>query len=357
MQVQNAEVQTIPYFSYETCKFEKNFKYFTGVCTEDFEVLYNVIGGHAVISTLKLQYKSTTPKKLRPTKLSSRDKLFMFLLRLRRGLPLPELSVMFNISVSTASVICYAMTRLIYLTFKGMELDMFPTAEEQRKKKPLKMKPFKNLRIILDGVSFYTQTPSNFEQQGNTYSSYKSHNVVVFSVGIACNGATIFCSEGMEGSMSDKEVILKSGLLQRLQKGDGVMTDRGYELTAELQAIGCEFYKPPSLGGRNTFTAEEEIMTKAIASARIYSEHAIADIKDNRLLQGVIPMTMLPVLSDLVYIAAYLRNFNECRILNKKLVPKDNTTCDDEDPPGKGRTGNEESMDSLDIEAELEEFF
>lgn len=282
--------------------------------------MYNLIGGEEVISVLKLSYKRGTPVKLRATTLTSEDKLLMFLMRLRRGFPLEELAEMFRVSKPSASAICYAVMRLIYLTLKGMEDDMFPSAAAQRRDKPEKMRPFKNLRLLLDGVTFFIQTPSNFEQQGNTYSKYKGQNGLVFSVGIACNGATIFCSEGMEGNMSDKQVIVQSGLLNRLSKGDGVMTDKGYELTAEFQAIGCYFYKPPTKHGE--LNAEEEILTKAIASARIYTEHAMADIKDNRLLQGVIPITMVPIMSDLVYIAAYLRNFSPRRIHDKTFVVK-----------------------------------
>lgn len=323
-------VQTIPiqFASYERCKKSSKFKFFTGLSVEDFNALFNLIGGAKVIRTLKLHYDQKTPVKLRETALTSEDKLFLFLLRLRRGMPLEEMSEIFNLSIGMISLLFYAMTRLIYLTFKAMEEEMFVSAEHQKKNMPKKMRHFHNLRVLLDGASFYIETPSNFEQQGNTFSPYKSHNVLLFSIGISCTGATIFCSDGMEGIMSDKEVILKSGLLDRLSKGDGVMTDRGYELTAELQAIGCYFYKPPNQGSdRLEFTPEEEILTKAIASARIYTEHAIADIKDNRLLRGTIPLTMLPLLGDLVYIAAYLRNFSTCRIRDRRFVVEEEE-CD-----------------------------
>ncbi|KAK3916554.1 polyprotein [Frankliniella fusca] len=324
--VHHVEIQTLPNYSYENCKHNPKFKFFTGLEVKDFGALFELIGGDEVISKLKQKYAVHSPVKQTHSRLTSEDKLFMFLLRLRRGLPLEELAEMFRVSVSTVSNLCYVMTRLIYLTFKSMEDDMFPSAAQQHDGKPPQMRPFKNLRIILDGASFFMETPSNFQQQGNMYSNYKNHSVMVFSIGISCRGATIYCSGGMEGSMSDKAVIVKSGLLDRLQKGDGVMTDRGYELTAELQEKGCMFYKPPTLGNRSCFTPEEEILTKAIASARIYSEHAIADIKDNRLLKGTIPLLLLPVLGNLVYIAAYLRNFNEIRVKNKKSRSDENET-------------------------------
>lgn len=321
--MQDVAIQAPPFGSYDLCRYNKKMKFFTGLADEDFQALYVLIGGDEAIRTLKLHYRLDTPVKLRDTKLSSEDKLYMFLLRLRRGFPLEELATIFNMSPEMIGELCYVMTRLIYLTFKEMEDDWFISAEEQRKFKPKKMRPFKNLRVLLDGASFFIQSPTNFEQQGNNFSPYKGQPVMLVTVGIACNGATIFCTRGMEGRMSDKEVVLNSGLLDKLTPGDGVMTDRGYELTAELQEKGCYFYKPPTSRADRNFTPEEEILTKAIAAARIYTEHAIAEIKDNRLLQGDIPLTLLPVLDNLVFIAAYLRNFNTCRIKDKKVVSKD----------------------------------
>ncbi|KAE8739819.1 hypothetical protein FOCC_FOCC014687 [Frankliniella occidentalis] len=161
--------------------------------------------------------------------------------------------------------------------------------------------------------------PTNFEQQGNTYSAaYKHHNTVIAAVGISCPGAVIYVSPVFEGNMSDKRIILESGLLERLSEGDAVMTDRGFDIEGELLDIGVTLYKPPTLGDRNKLTSEEEILTEAIASATIYVEHVIADIKDNRLLQGIIPILLIPVISDLIYIAAYLCNFKESRIRQYK---------------------------------------
>lgn len=310
-------IQSPPFASYELCKWSPKFKFHTGLSTNDFHILYNLIGGDEAIRKLRLFYSEDSPVRLRPTKLSSEDKLFMFLFRLRRGLPLEEMSEIFSMSTEMIGELCYVMTRLVYLTFKGMEDELFISAKDQEKFKPKKMEPFKNLRVLLDGVSFNIQAPSNFQQQGNTYSKYKSHSVLIFTIGIACNGATIFCSPGMEGRMSDKEVVLKSGLLEKLHKGDSVMTDKGYELSAELMDKGCMLLKPPNKK-KGGFTAEEEIVTKAIASARIYTEHAIADIKDYRLLTGTLPLIMLPVIDNLVYIAAYLRNFSPSRIHDDK---------------------------------------
>ncbi|KAE8743395.1 hypothetical protein FOCC_FOCC011000 [Frankliniella occidentalis] len=318
-EVDTRKTQKTKVISYEVCKSDDRFQFFTGLSIDDFEALFNLIGGDDAIRSLKLKYSDTTPTKTIQSTLTSRDRLFMMLLRLRRGYPGEELGFLFGIDPSYAYRICYAMTQLVYLTFKSMQKIMFVSAAHQRKGQPKVMKPFKNLRVILDGMSIFLQTPSNFQQQGNTYSNYKKDNVLLVAVGISSHGATIFCSDAYEGTTSDKESIMKSGLLDMLDKGDGVMTDRGYELTAELQAKGCHFYKPPSLGDRKTFTEEEETLTKAIAAARIYVEHAIADIKDWKILQGVVPINMISQWSNIIYVVAFLRNFNPNRIHNKKF--------------------------------------
>ncbi|KAE8738665.1 hypothetical protein FOCC_FOCC015853 [Frankliniella occidentalis] len=279
-----------------------------------------------VIESLSYKYQDFKKKiqKEENLKIGFKDRLFMFLIRLRRGLPLEGLSLIAGLGVSWTGEICYAMTRLVFLTLKSLETKCFPSAAQQKLTKSVQMFPFKNLRVILDGVEFRIETPSNFQMQGNTYSQYKAGNTMRVIVGVDSNGGTVFVSPGCEGGLSEKEAVLRSGLLERLQKGDLVMTDRGFEITAELQAIGVHHVKPPSLGSRNSLTAEEEILTKAIAAVRIYSEHAMADIKDNRLLRGTIPLKLYPVLPDLVYIAAYLRNFSPKRIIDKSFRQNSN---------------------------------
>ncbi|XP_052129227.1 uncharacterized protein LOC127750780 [Frankliniella occidentalis] len=128
-------VQTLPYYSFETCRYNPKFKFFTGLDVEEFLTLYELIGGDDTISTLKRKYTGRTPdsKKKRQQKLSSEDKLFMFLLRLRRGFTLEDIAEMFNIGHTLAEDICYIMTRHLYLSFKAMENEMFPTAAQQRK--------------------------------------------------------------------------------------------------------------------------------------------------------------------------------------------------------------------------------
>lgn len=299
-----------------------DFKFWTSINIEDFEALYSLLGGDDVVLKLKQKYRMDTPKKSYPSRISGKNRLLLFFLRFRQGLTLVQIGFLFNISKSYAGELFYVMTCALYETFKTMSERMFvsATAAAQRKNKPKVMKPFKKLRVILDGVSFYIETPSNFEQQGNTWSNYKHSNVYVFIVGISCQGATILCSDAMEGSMSDKVATLKTNMMEMLQGGDAVMVDKGFELQNELEALGCKILRPPVKKRDRPFNKEEDKLTRAIAAARIYVEHAMAEIKDNSLLCGDIPLTLSPIISKLVFIAAHMRNFSPSRIHNVSIV-------------------------------------
>ena len=309
-------------FEYETFKTDEIlFLSWTGLTVQDFEALYNLLGGDNVVMKLKQKYRLSTPKKTGPTRISGKNRLFLFFLRFRQGFTFKQLSFFYKLSIPYLSELFYVMTCHLYETFKVLSQHMFPTSAQQLKKKPIVMKPFKKLRVILDGVSFFLETPSNFEQQGNTYSLYKHHNVALFIVGISCHGATIFCSEGMEGSMSDKVATLKSNLKDLLDEGDCIMVDKGFELQSEMQEIGVNILRPPTKKRGRFFTKEEQELTEAIAAARIYVEHCMAEIKDYRIFKGDIPLTLIPILSKLVYIAAYMRNFSPSRISNVSFRP------------------------------------
>ena len=61
------------------------------------------------------------------------------------------------------------------------------------------------------------QVPSSLSQQSQMYSAYKSHTTKKGLVAIAPNGYVIFVSQLFCGSISDRELIIQSGLLDLLK--------------------------------------------------------------------------------------------------------------------------------------------
>ena len=76
-------------------------------------------------------------------------------------------------------------------------------------------------------------------------------------VGIAPSIATGFVSPLFLGSISDKEITYKSGLLNLLVAGDEIMADKGFLIQNEVASVGASLTIPVFPTGRNQFTNEE----------------------------------------------------------------------------------------------------
>ena len=87
------------------------------------------------------------------------------------------------------------------------------------------------------------------------------------------------------------------------------MADRGFDISKLLQAKGVTLNIPLFLGQRQQLSSSEVIETRRIASIRIHVERAIGRMKNHRLLQHVIPLTLADITSDIVCVCAYLTNF------------------------------------------------
>lgn len=62
-------------------------------------------------------------------------------------------------------------------------------------------------------------------------------------VGIAPTGGITFISELFDGSISDVEIVKRSGILQKelWEDGDSVMADRGFTIKELLEPLGVIF--------------------------------------------------------------------------------------------------------------------
>ena len=105
-------------------------------------------------------------------------------------------------------------------------------------------KMYPNTRVIIDATDIYVEKPSLKDVQQMMFSNYKNNNTYKALVGISPSGAVIFVSDLYPGSISDKELTRKSGLLHLLQKGDSVKADRGFDIQDDLTPLGVSFWPP-----------------------------------------------------------------------------------------------------------------
>ncbi|KAL3891604.1 hypothetical protein ACJMK2_003859 [Sinanodonta woodiana] len=142
------------------------------------------------------------------------------------------------------------------------------------------------------------------------YSSYKNpHATLKCLVGISPTGAITFLSEVYEGSISDKDIFVKSGLADLLEPGDLVIADRGFLIKDVLMSRRVDLNIPSFLAGRDRLTPQEEIMTKRIARVRIHVERAIERMKKFKIIGTTLPLSLKPVASEVVHIIGFLVNY------------------------------------------------
>ena len=95
------------------------------------------------------------------------------------------------------------------------------------------------------------------------------------------SGSITFVSELYDGLISDKEIVKKSGILEKelWSSGDSAMAYRGFTIESDLRELKVDLNIPFFLGGRAQLTAAEVKESQTIASARIHVERAIQRVK------------------------------------------------------------------------------
>ena len=197
----------------------------------------------------------------------------------------------------------------MYYRFK--ELGVFPERQIIELHKPECFKnKYKGTTVIIDATGIYIGKPSNPEAQQLTFSTYKNSNTLKALVGITPSGSVCFISDLYGGSISDKEITSKSGFINKLQRGDEVMADRGFNIQEMLVSKGVRVNVPPFMNQSGQFSEQEMLATRRIASLRIHVERAIERIKNYHILD-FIPTTLCKsgLIDMIFFVCAMLTNF------------------------------------------------
>ena len=123
------------------------------------------------------------------------------------------------------------------------------------------------------------------------------------------SGAVIFISDLYPGSISNKELTRRCGILDLLECGDSVMADRGFAIDEELALIGVQLNIPPFLRGKNQLTEKELIETRRIASLRIHIERAMEQLKNFHIFDRPLPSSFRDIANQVFFLCAILTNF------------------------------------------------
>jgi hypothetical protein len=100
-------------------------------------------------------------------------------------------------------------------------------------------------------------------------------------------------------------------MIEHFEEGDVILADRGFQIDDLCREKKASLVIPPFLKGKQAFSPEETRKTKLIAKARIHVERFNRRLKSFKLLTGIIPLTLLPMLSQIIFVVCCLVNFQK----------------------------------------------
>ncbi|KAK3108725.1 hypothetical protein FSP39_014186 [Pinctada imbricata] len=243
-----------------------------------------------------------------PTRsLSPMEELFVTLVRLRKNFPEKLIGDLYNLSEGHMSKILN--TWIIFLSDRLGSLPIWPNREQVQKTMPQIFRQYyPTTRVIVDCTEIFIGHPSAAECQRETFSTYKHHNTAKGLIGIAPSGQITFISSLYAGRCSDKKIVRHCGILDLIEEGDGLMVDRGFDISPDLETRGAKLIMPSFLSGQNQFTTTQLVDSRNIATVRVHVERAVRKVKEFEILKSV-PITLCPMLEKIWNVCGHLANF------------------------------------------------
>ena len=156
---------------------------------------------------------------------------------------------------------------------------------------------------------FRCQSTTNFRQQGNLYSSYKNWTTLKIAIGVTPSGMAAFVSDVHEGSISDREIIIKSDFCSHLEENDTVLADRGFNIEDLVLQKGANLVIPPFLRGRSKFNYKELSDSRVITRARVHVERFNQRLKLFKYVSDIVPQKRIPMINQAVFVCCCFVNF------------------------------------------------
>uniref|UniRef100_A0A8C5ARI5 DDE Tnp4 domain-containing protein n=1 Tax=Gadus morhua TaxID=8049 RepID=A0A8C5ARI5_GADMO len=301
----------------ESSEIPKMLEYSTGFTYDRFNQLCTIFGipndPHTTQINVPLNYKRND---WQVAEMPLRSQLLFVLMKLRNNEDLKNLAFRFNITTQTASTI---FNSWIHYMFDVLgELPIWPHRDVIAQNMPETYKAdYPSTFAILDCTELKIERPTSLVLQSQSFSNYKSTNTLKSLVACDPRGAVIFSSALFTGSMSDKEIVRQCGIIPLLeqliesgylQRGDGIMADKGFLIEEEMRAVGLQLNLPPFSRFKRQMPAGDVLVTKRIAKHRVHVERAIGKIKKFKMVSDKIPNTRLGIINHIWYVVILLHD-------------------------------------------------
>ncbi|XP_022810099.1 uncharacterized protein LOC111347104 [Stylophora pistillata] len=250
-------------------------------------------------------------------KLSVEDEFLMLLMKLMTGLSNIDLAERFCVSESTVNNINLTWVNFVYNVIGSLKI--WPHRDIIIKHSPEEfIKKYPKTIVTVDATALKSQVLSSFQKHIESCSTYKSHTTFKSVIRVDPNGGIMFVSQSFEGSISEKQIVQRSGFLEtvkqkvqcgELKEGDPVMADKGFDIGDDIAKLKFKLNIPPFLKDKAGFEESDVIKTQTIARHRIHVERAIGKVRRFRIFHSVIPVSMFGSINQTWSVACFLFNF------------------------------------------------
>ena len=211
----------------------------------------------------------------------------MVLMRLGLNALLEDLSYRFGIGVTTVSTVIQKWIDIMHIQLQF--LITWPSQEVARANMPRIFKDiYPRARCIIDCSEIFIERPTAYQARAQTYSNYKKHNTVKFLIGISPYGAITFLSKCWGGRASGKCITQGSGFLSRIEHGDVILADRGFDISDDLHIYGAKLEIPAFTRGKKQLSLSEVEYSKRISQVRIHVERVIGLLKNKYICTTIV---------------------------------------------------------------------
>ncbi len=279
---------------------ERQFKAFTGVARTIFSCILWMLD--SVLDCSKTA--------------SRKDKLAMFLIKLKLNISFGALSALFSMSEGRASQIFQeTLQAMVRIAGNGV---IWLSRNQIQARMPASFRGlYPSCRVIIDCSEIAIERPKKLEQRVLTWSNYKGRHTVKFLVGCAPSGEITFFSRTRGGRSTDAEITIDSGILNYIEVGDLVLADKGFpQIQSDLNNAGGILVMPPFKTGQHQFSSEESNRGYQCASVRVHVERCIARMKTFEVLK-FLNQSQIKDIDDILYVISFLVNFNKDLIKGK----------------------------------------
>lgn len=257
------------------------FRSLTGLSLDEFEVLYQQVGGQ--IESYHIHHLERRPRERGiggggQYRNDARNRLLMALIWLRVYPTYDVLGFIFDLDKSNVQRNLKPVLAVLRAEL-GAEIE-WPDKTRRKKKLGEFVAEFEEVVAIVDATEQPTQRPQDDTTQAQHYSGKKKRHTLKTQIVVGPTGDIWAVSDTVPGAQHDKKLYDESGVGQQLEADEALMGDLGFQ-GIQHDHLAILPHKKPKGG---LLTDAQKIYNRQISQVRIIVENTIARLKIFRVL-------------------------------------------------------------------------